>query len=154
MICHSLMRPLRLLPTASPVPLACDCGDAAATKRWASPLHPRSQASRASLPAAESRRSVVNGRARPDEHHRQETARPAINDPVTTDPSGPEAFQFAPQWLSDVGSVAERVDHRPNLPALVRMGASDDGCGVTAERYVARRTGRLVPRGFCPKTSS
>ncbi len=110
--------------------------------------------SRASLATAESRRFFVNGRSRPDKHYDQETARPAIYDPVATDPRGPEAFEFAPQRLSNVGSVAKSVDHRANLPALVRMGAAEDGCGVKAERYFARRAGRFVPRGFCPKTSS
>ena len=110
--------------------------------------------SRTSLAAAESRRFFVNGRARPDEHRGQETARPAINDPVATKPRGPEAFEFAPQRLSNVGSVAKSVDHRPNLQALVGMGAADDGCGVKAQRYLARRANRFVPRAFCPKTSS
>lgn len=108
----------------------------------------------APLAAAESRRFFINGRARPDEHDGQKTARPAINDPVTTDPRGPEASEFAPQRLPDVGSFAESVDHRPDLPALVWMGAADDGCGVKAERYFARRADRFVPRGFSPKTSS
>ena len=110
--------------------------------------------SRASLAAAESRRFFVNGRARPDEHYGQETGRPTIDDPVATDPRGPEAFEFTPQRLSDVRSLAERVDHRSNLPALVRMGASDDGRGLKAERYFARRADRFVPRALCPKTSS
>lgn len=110
--------------------------------------------SRASLAAAESRCFFVNARARPDEHYGQKTARPAINDPVATDPRGPEAFEFAPQRLSNVVSVAKSVDHRSNLPALVRMGVADDGCGVKAERYFARRADRFVPRGFCPKASS
>ena len=70
------------------------------------------------------------------------------------DARGPEAFEFAPQWLSNVGSVAKSIDHRPNLPALVRMGAAEDGRGVKAERYFARRADRFVPRRLCPKTSS
>ena len=122
--------------------------------KWARPRSTVTEWSRASLAAAESSRFFINGRARPDEHYGQETARPAINDPVATDPRGPEAFEFAPQRLSNVGSVAKSVDHRPNLPALVRMGAADDGCRVKAERYFARRADRFVPRGFCPKTSS
>ena len=108
----------------------------------------------ASPPATESRRFFVYRRARPDEHDGQQTAGPAINDPVTTDPCRPEALKFAPERLSDVGSVAESVDHRPDLPALVRMGASDDGCGVAAQRDFARRADDLVPRGVGPKTSS
>ena len=112
------------------------------------------QSSRASLLSAETRCFFIDGGARSDEHDGQETARPAIDDPVTADACRPEAFEFAPQWLSNVGSVAERVDHRPNLPALVRMSASDDGCSVTAQRYFARRADRFVPRGVGPKATS
>jgi hypothetical protein len=104
--------------------------------------------------AAESRRFFGNGRARPAEHYGQVTTRPAINDPVATDPRGPEAFEFAPHGLPNVGSVTKSVDHRANLPALVRTGAADDGCGVKAERYFARRADRFGPRGVCAKTSS
>jgi|SRR5712692_9242869 len=112
------------------------------------------QSSRASLSSAQTRCFFIDGRARPDEHDGQKSARPAIDDPVTADARRPEAFEFAPQRLSDVGSVAESVDHRPDLPALVRMGGSDDGCGVAAQRYFARRADGLRPRGFGPKTSS
>src|SRR2546426_1182818 len=50
-----------------------------------------------------------------------------------------------PQRLPYVGPVAESVDHRTNLASLVRMGASDDGRGLEAERYFARRADRFIP---------
>ena len=73
---------------------------------------------------------------------------------MTADPRGPKAFELTPEWLSDVGSIAEGIDHRPDLALLLWMGASDDGRGVAAERYLARGADRFFPRGLCPNTSS
>ncbi len=73
---------------------------------------------------------------------------------MATHPRGPEAFELTPQRLSHIGSVAESVDDRPDLWPLVRMGASDEGRGLEAERYFARRADRFFPGSLCPKTSS
>jgi hypothetical protein len=73
---------------------------------------------------------------------------------VATDPRGPETFEFTPQGLSHMGSVAECVNHRPDLAPLVRMGASDDSRGLEAERYFARGADRVFPGRLWPKTSS
>lgn len=108
--------------------------------------------SRAIAPA-ESSRLFVNGRARSYEHHDQESTRPSIDHAVTTDACGPESFEFAPQRFSNLVLLAKRVDHRSDLPTLVRMCASDGRGRIKAQRYLARRADRFVPR-CCPKTSS
>jgi len=61
-----------------------------------------------------------------------------IDDAVATDARGPEAVEITSQRLTDVGSVAESIDHRPDLAPLLRVSASDDGRGLEAERYFAR----------------
>ncbi len=71
---------------------------------------------------------------------------------MTTNARGPQAFELTPQRLADLGSLAERVHGRADLPALIRVSTADDGRGLEAEVYFARG-GRVLP-GFRPKTSS
>ena len=100
------------------------------------------------------RRFFVDGRARPDQHNIKAAARPPINDPLAADSRRPKALELTPKRLSYVGSIAERIDHRPDLAPLVRMGTSQRGRGVEAEGYFARRADRLFTSSFCPKTFS
>lgn len=109
---------------------------------------------RSRLPAAETRRFLVDGRARPNQHDNKPIARPLIDNPLAADPRGPKAFKLTPKRLSYLRSVAKRIDHRPNLAPLVGMGSSHYGRGLEAERYFARRGNRPFPRGLFPKTSS
>jgi hypothetical protein len=118
---------------------------------WWAPLP---DASRAAASPQEAGRLLVYRRARSDCHHVQATTRPAIDDAVPTDPCGPETIELPPQWLPDLGSVSERIDHRADLLPLVRMGGSDHARGREAERYLARAADRFFPRGASLKTFS
>ena len=100
------------------------------------------------------RRFFVDGRARPDQHNIKAAARPPINDPLAADSRRPKALELTPKRLSYVGSIAERIDHRPDLAPLVGVGASHSGRGLEAEDYFARRGDRLFPTSLGPKTSS
>ena len=73
---------------------------------------------------------------------------------LTADPRGPKAVKLTPKGLSYLGSIAERIDHCPDLAPLVGVSAAHCGRGLEAEDYFARRGDRFFRTSLGPKTSS